>query len=511
VRFSGPLNHLALSLGKAFAEPAMVGLACGMSRRIMDPRARRGLLEYALRQKVIPQVYSNAARLLSTEAEDLGRYLLYNLEEEFTVRRHQYDEFFPRAVETVHETLIDAEVDHLFIKGVCLARFYAGVGVRQANDVDIVVRDLDALFASIEILGKVGFGVDFSETPWVARRNEVFPHNSADNRYAAVVHDLLGHVTVTRQHDAGALKVDIHVHNMTINEIGDTLTGDLWERASGIWPSNEDTLLILIAHAANHGFLRQRDCNDLFLLIKACGQELDWGYVRENAIASGIFPILQLCASVLSNHYQFPDRFLPTKLQLPRHRLGVSVASMATWLGPRSSLVAPMILQGLSTYLANRPNGRGTALRRFWANSRFLLYHKLSESYWNLAPIQKLLLRYEMGTSLLKLSPGQRVHLLDADGICNEELESVEAALDFLDLKIHKPKILAPNTFVMCDGGTELVIHPSGLFAVNNTGLFDEEEMWKLKRLWQSAKSLEGFKETSQGGSLFSDEHEVIK
>lgn len=471
-------DRLALALGKACHDPELAHLAEAFVAQRLPSGDWERLADYASFQKVIPQTYANARRLLETPAAELGQYLIEKLESEYRERLYQRRVLYPQAVELIRSLLVERRIEHLFFKGTQLATLYDPEVPRQSNDIDLMLPDIAAFCAAAGALGEAGFDIYYEETPWLARHID-------RGRRGAEAAILTGHVTLRRLIENLSLKVDLHVRNMSVNELGELLCGWLWERAQGEFPSREDALLILVAHAVNHSYLIQKDYNDLYALLKNHAADLDWAYIAENVRRSGLGPMLGFMLDIVRQHYTaeiVPEEAGPL---LKASGVGKALTTRGIRRGWRPGMPwSALLIQGTATFLGYREQGWRVARSEAWQIARYLTALYLAEQHYQRPPISRWLERFEREVSLIDLRRGQRVNLVDAQEVIADEDDGASASGgEPLAPDGYRAVEIGPGAIAFEKDGAELLHLARQFLAPTNVGLFTETDAQKIRYL----------------------------
>lgn len=490
MRYSKLCDRLAFSLGKPLNDSELLPLAEEFIARYPRRDTWCYLADYGRIHKVVPQVYANARRLSGTATSPLSDFLSQKLESEYQRRLAERERIYPEAAQLITKLLAEYHIPHLFIKGAQLASLYEPSAPRQSNDIDLMVPDVDALFAAATAFTAVGFEIDFQETPWIAE----LPRRSVDDG-GSDIHCVTGHITVKRRIDDVILKVDIHVQNMPINDLGDLPYGQPWDRAREEFPSFEDALLILVSHAVNHGFFIQKDINDLYLLFQHHGVCLDWDYIVSCLTQSGLVPMFKVIWSYVQKYANVAPMPADAWRRLNSDLASDAATSAATWLGPYSFL-ALLLVQGTATYLIHRSQGRRIAWSEAWRIERFLIRHRIAESSY-----QGFLLGQWLKpspSSLLHLCPGQRVNLVNAEEVWSDEAEleptappSPQVTPSLAPSGDYEAAEFASNATVYRMNGAELLALSHQWLVPTDLALFTETDAKALQYLHGLAPSMQ--------------------
>ena len=173
-------------------------------------------------------------------------------------------------------------IDALFIKGCALEALsiYPAGSHRVMKDIDILVPDWRTAWNAMSILAEWGYTI----------LNTVALRPSQANQRL-----LNGTLEAARYEGSTRIKISVVVSPFMIT-ITEDLHIDLWQDAievasEGVTfriPSIEHTLLLLIAHGLQDGFIRLRDVNDFAMLLEKGGRELDWYLVERHLKRNGL-------------------------------------------------------------------------------------------------------------------------------------------------------------------------------------------------------------------------------
>ncbi len=157
--------------------------------------------------------------------------------------------------------------DYIKIKGSTLYRLYPEEYIRHQRDVDLLVPTLQEM---------VHIYQDIQEA-YYFKRIKVY---CGKKTYTASV-DLLS--------DTDSIDIDLHLNPYYI--WGGVFFNCSWEKSDSHMLSNEDQLIMIIAHSANQWLYRMRDVTDLYLLGK---RDLDWHYIEYQLESLDLVPILHV-------------------------------------------------------------------------------------------------------------------------------------------------------------------------------------------------------------------------
>lgn len=252
-------------------------------------------------EKVVMQAYDNACLLNQQQETRVLRYLIDALREEYEKRRSFTEVVIPSVRAEATRILEQAGVNFLFIKGSSLEG-YPHRYCRQMNDLDLIVERWDDLFLAAQALEAHGYShitegirlpefilVEAIDTPWIMR---LLPSGSLEAQ-------MVGQVNLARHEGDHIVALDVHTTPFVVGSTG-LLECDMWERARAqrsTLPMPEDKLLILVAHAANHGYFLIKDCNDVYAILERHKDVFDWDYfcrcVQQSTLSYAAYYILK--------------------------------------------------------------------------------------------------------------------------------------------------------------------------------------------------------------------------
>ena len=240
-------------------------------------------------EKVVPQAYRNASLLNQQQETRSLRYLVDALQEEYETRRAFSERVMPSMRAEAAHSLEQAGVSFLFIKGSSLEAYPHGY-LRQMNDLDLIVENWDDLFLAAQVLEAQGYHHDETRnSPWVMRI-------LSSGRPEA---QMTGRLFLERHEGDRLVELDLHLAPFVIASTG-VLACDMWERARAqrsTVPTPEDKLLILVAHAANHGHFIIKDFNDVYAILDRHKETFDWGYfcrcVQQSTLSYAAYYVLK--------------------------------------------------------------------------------------------------------------------------------------------------------------------------------------------------------------------------
>jgi hypothetical protein len=450
-----------------------------------DPESCRYLVDYAVTEKVIPHVYRNAKTLAGSSGSEWGRQISEKLEEKYQSRLYERQNLYPQAMQTLQNALAQKNIPFLFIKGAHFSQLYSSDSPRQSNDIDFLVPDIEALFTTIDILSAIGFEVNFEDTPWIAGGARFSESARAEEPF------LTGAIEMEYRPEASkrGVRVDIHVSNMPINHIGFSLTTDIWANALSPYPTWEDSLLILVGHAIAHSGFRQKDTNDLYLLLRKHGARLDWAYILRQAELYALTSMFKAMLSVIRKRYD-PGLVSKETIHLfDKHPL----ANIITNLGLRcgfENVYSASIIHGCNAFWAYRPLGFGQAVKRARQAIWFPVTHFLSERFYEKSFLRPWLIAQEKSKRLSEIQTGERVNLVDPQEVCDEDDQPEPRPVD-VKRDHYRVKNLAPNAMVIYNDDAEILSCNAQAFVTTTVGIFLEQKI-------EAAQELLGFADLSR-------------
>jgi len=229
------------------------------------------LVRQIRQEKVIPQVYRNACLLNEQQGSAILHSLVDSLRDEYERRSGFSRDIVPLIRTEITHILEQADIDFLFIKGSSLEAYPYGY-LRQMNDFDLILENWNGFLLAVRALAAQGYSLAATETeaPWMTR---LTCSGSMDAQ-------LVGHITLIRYEYNRRIYLDVHCAPFQVGPTG-MLMCDLWERldAQGTTiPTPEDKLLILVAHAVNHGYFLIKDLNDVYAVLHKHKDTFDWHY-----------------------------------------------------------------------------------------------------------------------------------------------------------------------------------------------------------------------------------------
>lgn len=456
--------------------------------------AQAQLVERVRLEKVVMQAYANALSLQTQQPTALMSGLLDALQADYEHRRHFTDTIMPGVRQQITQILAEAGVRFLFIKGSSLAE-YPHEHRRQMNDLDLMLADWNSLFEAAAALQQHGY--EFcevsEEVPWIMRI-------AATGDLAT---QMVGHFTMVRFEGEQEIAIDLHTMPFMVGECG-PLASDMWRRATGLTPTPEDKLLILIAHAANHGYFLRKDLNDAYALLRAPETLFDWDYFEACIRRSSLdFAALYALEKLESDYglFRAPDA---VKMRLARHNERWCLAGLR-WISARGRQQFTWASRAqVALYTFAYEQARRGLWRGAWAAAgygrRWLRFAILQEGLWGGVGDNEFV-RHRLHVRRAWLFPepplGRQLFIVPATAVCDDLDEGRLAGCRQMPsplladrLRRARPTVAfqsvgSQTLFVRLDSA-EIIITPVGIFVPTADAVFLAEELTALETLLQT-------------------------
>jgi hypothetical protein len=239
------------------------------------------IIQTALRNKVAGHVYSNLGRVAAAFPHlGLVHEIRRTLESEFSESvTSTSTQTLLAELPTFARTLRAAGVAWLPVKGGALAllRVYPETAPRYMRDLDLMVPDTPSAWKALGVLRQLGYGL---HPPILLQRTR-------QKRLQAIAQ-------LRKSQDGIPLKVEIMVQPFKTTRLSN-LEVDLWSGVREVEfrgetisvPSVENLILVSAGHAYHEGPML-KDANDLWLLLRRYGTEIDWSALARAAAANGL-------------------------------------------------------------------------------------------------------------------------------------------------------------------------------------------------------------------------------
>lgn len=292
------------------------------------------IIQAALRNKVAGHVYSNLGRVAAAFPHlSLVHEIRETLESEFS------ESVTPTSTQTLlaelpafARALRAAGVAWLPVKGGALAllRLYPETAPRYMRDLDLMVPDTASAWKALGILRQLGYEL----------RPPIFLQRTRQKRLLAIAQ-------LRKSQDGMSLKVEIMVQPFKTTRLSN-LEVDLWSGAREAEfrgetisvPSVENLILVSAGHAYHEGPML-KDANDLWLLLRRYGAEIDWSALARAAAANDLVGGLLAIAGLTLGLYG-PDPYLERLVGELRPTAGERAVSRLLARG-RGGFPAPLV------------------------------------------------------------------------------------------------------------------------------------------------------------------------
>jgi hypothetical protein len=444
-------------------------------------------------EKVTLQAYRNASLLNQQQETKALRHLMDALQEEYEKRCAFSERVMPRVrVEVVH-ILEQADVNFLFIKGSSLEAYPHGY-LRQMNDLDLIVETWDDLFLAARALEAQGYQhAETLHSPWVMRISSSGKPET----------QMVGRLFLARHEGDHLIELDLHLAPFAIASTG-VLVCDMWERAQAqrsTIPTPEDKLLVLLAHAANHGYFLIKDFNDVYTVLEWHKETFDWDYfcrcVQKSTLSYAAHHVLKHVRQEYAKEC-VPEQVLDTLQQSKETTCAVAIAvtSKTSKEKPRRRWIE-RLMHTLHTLAFERANhGLASGLRKVmeflgWSFRLSILQGRAGDH----SIVQRLL---HSTKSQLFPSPrrGQQLAIVSAAEICGDFSQEQRAkclqippdafreAMDSgKEKSLLEVKPVGRTTLFLRLGSAEAVLTPIDLFIPTQDAVFTGPEVADLEKL----------------------------
>jgi len=494
---SSKLDRFTLEVGQIqprISERALTHFTddCVWSQKELD----RLLAQTGL-QKVITPVYRNVSLISKQRQTRNADALLRALRDEYEKRKTFATALVPLILNRLTAVLESAGIPFLFIKGSSLRRYPHGY-IRQMNDLDLMVGSLDDCMRTMQALIQDGYNHRAPwESPWIQRVNV---ENSSQ------LH-VVGHFNLYRFENEFPVVIDLHTAPFISGASG-ILESHMWERAqanpAGVHiPTPEDQLLILVAHAVNHGYFLVKDFNDIYAILSQYQERIDWDYFchfcRQNTLISAAFYALNLAQKEYEGDLT-PQSVLEN-LRRQKSGLYTKTLGIINRKGPEHRELAEKSIAILHTLAYEKDHRRLAAgqeiagkflwtslKRKLLQNERFAQF-PLTRPAWNV-----------LHTKHSQLFPfpqrGEQIFLLAAEDVCESELLAqhkgdmhlspvqVQHALEKIEpgSQLNMRIVDESALFIRMDR-VECIYTTFGIYIPTRDGVFTEGEVTTLNQL----------------------------
>ena len=442
-------------------------------------------------EKAILQVYHNACLLNQQQETKALRYLIDALQEEYEKRCDFSERVMPSARAEVVHILQQAGVDFLFIKGSSLQAYPHGYH-RQMNDLDLIVETWNDLFLAAQALEAQGYQHSEAwQSPWIIRV-------SSRGRPEA---QMAGQLFLVRYDGDHVVELDLHSAPLVIGSTG-TLACDMWERARAqrlTVPTPEDKLLILVAHAANHGYFLIKDFNDVYAILDRHNETFDWEYfcrcTRQSSLSYAAHYVLKRVRLEYVKEY-VPERVLDA-LRQSKETTCAAVIAITSQSSKRWGSWAEKIMCTLHALAFERPrHGLTSSLRKAMAYLGWLFRFSILQGAPGDYSIVQRLLHSNKGQLFPFPRRGQQLLMIPAALVCDnfspeqlamclaitpDALQQVIACEEEKELLEVKP--VGHTTLFLRLGAAEAILTPIDLFIPTQDAIFTEPQVAALEKL----------------------------
>jgi hypothetical protein len=460
----------------------------------LDASSIKLLTEQLWKEKVLLIGLENLLEI-EKEYSDPKIKLFINHVMQFTETKSRFaNEVIPICREEIRKVLSKHDVDFLFIKGGAVAELYSGY-TRQLGDLDILVKDWHNAMQCIQTLFDCGWslrGIE-REAPWITRLdNKDLDHS---NLYA--------HLNLVKNYGEDEVIIDLHTTTILVGMTG-KLFSDVWNRMDGrsVIPTKEDNLLILIAHAATHGYFLLKDLNDAYLIISTLREKLDWDYIVECLVDSCLIYMLDYLLSNIQIH--FGDISLPqcvvSEVDENKRQILARLLRRSIWLtssAVKENLIRKEIIIGLlhTLYFEVRSYGLGSGLIKVCEFLKWQMHIRMANSKWINYPVIQFFWRKRKSLIFPTVSRGYQILLIPVECVMDDQ-ELMEMVQQWGNEMIsQKENLLSSESsnFNLVFGGNDsmllnfqcvdVLITSFGVFLLTVNGLFDPDEVWNALRI----------------------------
>lgn len=449
-------------------------------------------------EKIVLLAYHNARLLNQQQETSVLQRLMDIMQEEYEKRTSFTESVVPLVRAKATHILQQAGVNFLFIKGSSLDSYPHGYP-RQMNDLDLIVENWDDLLAAAEALEAQGFyHLEVPDTPWISRL-------SPSEEWTT---QMVGQINLTCREGEHLVALDTHTSPFTIGSTG-MLESEMWERARAqrsTIPTPEDKLLILVAHAANHGYFIIKDFNDVYAILERHKDAFDWDYfchyVRQSTLSYAAYYVLKHVKQ------EYAPECVPEQVLYDLRQSKETICAIAIKITSQNSKKWRQWVERVTPVLhtlifEKQRHGLASALSKsiahFWNLLRLTV---LQGSGWvgkigEHSVVQRLL---HTNKNLLFPSPtrGQQLMILPAAEVCdNVSQEQLVAYLKIAPAALQEiiaskqngaleVKHVGHFTAFLRMGSAEAILTPIDLFIPTSDGVFADSEVAALEKLTQT-------------------------
>ena len=496
---SSKLDRFTLEVGQIQPRISERALAHFTDDYLWSQKELDRLLARVGLQKVITPVYRNVSLISKQRQSKNAGALLRALRDEYEKRKTFATALVPLILNRLTAVLESAGIPFLFIKGSSLRRYPHGY-VRQMNDLDLMVGSLDDCMRTMQALIQDGYNHRVPwESPWIQRVNV---ENSSQLQ-------VVGHFNLYRFESGNDFPIVIDLHTAPfISGASGILESHIWGRAqanpAGVHiPTPEDQLLILVAHAVNHGYFLVKDFNDVYAILSQYRERFDWDYFchfcRQSTLISAAFYALNLAQSEYESEL-VPQSILEN-LRKQKSSLYTQTLSVINRKGPEHRELAEKSIAVLHTLAYEKDHRRvaaglgiagaflwTTLKRKLLQNERFA-QSLLTRPAWNVLHTKR---------SQLFPSPrrGEQIFLLAAEDVCESELleqhkedmylppAQIRQALEKSELGgLLNMRLIDESALFIRMGLVECMYTSSGIYLPTRDGVFTEAQATALNQL----------------------------
>lgn len=447
-------------------------------------------------QKVVLQAYQNAVACSQQREVPFLQALCEELQEEQERHILFTRSIVPALKAELTAVLDQAHIPFLFIKGSSLET-YPGDYLRQMNDLDFMVRNWDDCFRAARCLTEHGFShrENLVETPWITLATMEGSQSAGR---------MIAHLNLTRGQDVEEVSIDLHAFPFMVGPTG-VLFHDVWERLKDEYthiPPPEDKLLILIAHATNHGYVLLKDLNDIYAILHEHGSAFDWDYcgkcIRQSMLAEMAFYCLQRVRT------EYNEQHIPASIlaELRKQQKGYYTKALALASGrldDKRQDTAEKVIHTLHTYLFERKQRGGMAGIQMLARYYMVLVRLVLLQSNALGPLKQWsvvqrTLRSKKPCLFPELKRGQQMVILPvtevSETITEEQIAlatnlSIETLLQEYQKQPSQLHIrpIGEQTLAVMYGHAEILVTPLEIYIPTHDGIFTEDVIEDLEHL----------------------------
>jgi len=480
-------------LGKNTPEVDSSALIKSLEKVSWTNNSRNAMLRIIRQEKVVLQAYRNAYLINSEQRLKVLEDIVGDLREEYEERRHFVEAIVPKVRVEIAACLNQAQVNFMFIKGSSLDP-YPNDHIRQLGDLDIIVENWDDLFRVAQAIEAQGYAQDSSEAEaaWILR---IASDGDLDRQ-------LVTHINLVRSENKQSIVLDIHSAPFVVGPSG-FLVSDMWARAyrqGAVVPTPEDKLLILVAHAVNHGYFLIKDYNDAYATLHQQINVFDWEYFNHYIKRSSLGHAAYLLVRRIREEYS--AQCVPEQVLTNLHRsrsltcsISMSATTRAISKGPWAErMVFPSQTIAFERGRKGLAAGFTIAARYLWWSIRLaVLQNGLLGSMGDLTLVQRLL--HKAGNVIFPVPvSGQQIVLLPVQDILDdfdaenfvshavERWETLSHVLKQPDIGL-EAKPVGHTTYFLCLDQAEAILTPVGLFVPTEDAIFMDRELEALQKL----------------------------